>query len=201
MAKEKKNAAQAAETKEQSTAQVVNQETAGVVDITEQIRNKNIISDGARIKGDEKMLKDKEEKEMNAYIQGTQTIEYINAKVLLLMLKRRKEAIAEKELLDKTLALILMLRNQVSKEGTTLNNGFKVDNCEAAIKKAGFEPKAITPNELKDHITKIMKDNREAFNKIDTDINKSLRELRDACDGQWYLDYTTSMELERMFHC
>lgn len=199
MAKNNKNAApvapaaQAAPATESNETQVTNP-----VDIMEQIRQKNIISDEARVKANEKMLEKKKEKEVAAYIQGTQKIEYFNARVLLLMLKRRKEAAAEKELLDKTLALILMLGGQVGKESAELNNGFKVANCEEAIKKAGFEAKSITPAELDDHISEIMKENRKKFDKIDEEINKGLRELREACDGRWYLDYTTSMELDRM---
>lgn len=198
MAKENKKAAAAAtEKKSEQTAQVANPTTG---DILDQIKAKNIVTDDAAIKGMAKMKEEEDNKKVQDFIRGYQKCEYINAKVLLSLKKRRSEADASKKLLDKTLAIILLLGNKL--EGSfTLTSGFVVEDCAAVIKKAGFEAKQITPREADKLIAESLRDNAKDFSEVEKNMQEWLKELRDACDGRWKLDWDTNMQLDRLYGC
>ena len=148
MAKDNKKAAEAAEKKEQKTAQVTNP-VIDETNIEEQIKSANKMEDDIVKAAEEQIQKEKDDKKKRQMKEAILEAEYINKRELLELRKRRKESTATKEALT------------ASKEALDELKGGK-----------------LTPREYEKKMIEVAKTKHEAFNKIDTDHSELLQELK-----------------------
>lgn len=148
MAKNNKNAAPAAQTEEQKTAQVTNP-TIDENNIEEQIKSANKMEDDIVKAAEEQIQKEKDDKKKAQMKEAILEAEYINKRELLELRKRRKESTATKEALT------------ASKEALDELKGGK-----------------LTPREYEKKMVEVAKKKREAFDTIDKDHRELLQELK-----------------------
>ena len=156
MAKNNKNAAQAAEAKEQQTAQVENtngQETT-VENIEEQIRSGNKFNEDLAEKAKKRNSEKEEERKIAELAEAQSVARYCNRRELLELKKRRKEEKATKECLNKTKELL--------------------DKLEGG---------ELTKVQYDTEIRKAYKKKAEDFTEIDKWFNELTEELKKSFDG------------------
>lgn len=160
MAKDKKAAAAAAETKEQKTAQVANGQETTVENIEEQIKSENKFGENVLAEAEAQIQKEKDEKKVRELKDRICKADYVNKRELLELKKRRKEANATKESLTAT--------------------------KEALDKLKGGE---ITPVEYDKMLKEIDKKKYDDFNEIDKAHNELVTELRNGYNGYYSFDW------------